>query len=90
MRRFFGIGRLDDRFLLPTADAFQCAGDPERIAGELDRGGIGKKLALARNRRLDQPRKENPGIADPQKERPKNKNRSYDADAAFAIVAVSA
>ena len=90
MRRFLGIIRLHDRFLFPTADPFQRSSDPKRIACELNRGGIGKKFALTRHGRLDQSRKENSGIADPQKQRPKNQYRHDQSGRTLAIIIIPA
>ncbi len=58
---FFGIGVNDTLFGKPT-DLFQRSGKTGRIAGELHRGGIGKKFPLARHGRLDHATKEQPGI----------------------------
>ena len=50
---FVGVGVADPRAFGQAADLLQCPGDSRRLAGELNRGGVGQELALPADGRLD-------------------------------------
>ena len=86
VRGFFGIGRLDDRFLFPAPDPFQSPGDSERVACKLDRRRIGQEFSLSRYGGLDQPCKKHPGVSDAQEHCPKDQHRDDKGNSTFGIV----
>jgi hypothetical protein len=59
---FPGVSGFDLR--AGAADFLQRPGKPRRIAGELNRGGIGQEFALPAERGLDEPAKEHTDRAD--------------------------
>src|SRR5690606_30185467 len=58
-----GADRLDARPEGVSADLLQRTRDAGGIASELDRGGVGEELPLARNGRLDEPAEEIADVA---------------------------
>ena len=57
MRGFLHVRMFNERTLREPADFFQCSGEACWIARKLHTRGISQSLALARNRRLNQPPK---------------------------------
>jgi hypothetical protein len=59
---FPGVSGFDLR--AGAADLLQRPGEPRRIAGELNRGGIGQEFPLSAERGLDEPAEEDADRAD--------------------------
>ena len=70
---FPGVSGFDLR--AGAADFLQRPGEPRRIAGELNRGGIGQKFPLPAERGLDEPAKEYADRADDDQGQPQEHQR---------------
>ena len=77
--RLLGVRAGEARARAEAADLAQRAGEPERVAGELCRGGVGEELALARHRALDQSREEDADVADDQQREAEQEDGSRSA-----------
>ena len=74
MTDFGCTGIVHDRTVLESTDPFQCARDPVRVAGVLDRRGIRQIFPLPADRGLDQAAEKSAGKADDHQPDAKQKN----------------
>ena len=83
---FLGVRRLELRAEAQAADLLQRAGQARRVARELHRRGVGEKLALPADGRLDEPAEEDANPANHDQRQPQQRQRVLVLAAAAAGV----